>query len=176
MLQSLDSRTRALNRLPQRTGRYVLYLMQASQRARDNPALEVAIDHANGLGLPVLCVFGLFAAYPEANLRHFAFMLPGLAACKEDLEHQGIRMIVLQRSPDEAALALSPDAAIVVCDAGYLNHQRKWRARVARECGTTVLEVESDVVVPVYQVSDKQEWSAAKIGRASCRERVFVHV
>ena len=81
-----ESRLRLLNDRPPRRGRYVLYWMQASQRGVDNPALERAVERADELGLPVLAVFGLDAAYPEANLRHFAFLVEGLAAARRDLE------------------------------------------------------------------------------------------
>jgi deoxyribodipyrimidine photo-lyase len=39
---------------PIRHGRYVLYWMQQSQRAEFNPALDVAIEHANALSKPVV--------------------------------------------------------------------------------------------------------------------------
>ena len=85
-----ETRTRALNDAAIRRGRYVLYWMQASQRAVDNPALDVAVELGNSMPLPVLCVFGLAASYPDANLRHYAFMLEGLRETKESLENQGI--------------------------------------------------------------------------------------
>jgi deoxyribodipyrimidine photo-lyase len=72
-----------LSREPVRKGRCVLYWMQASQRAVENPAL---------------------------------------------------------------------DAAMIVCDCGYLRHQRRWRARVAKESPCAVVQVESDVVVPMAAV------------------------
>jgi deoxyribodipyrimidine photo-lyase len=72
-------RVRELNDAPEQPGEYVLYWMQNSQRADFNPALEVAIAEANRLGLPVLVGFGLTEDYPEANARHYAFMLEGLA-------------------------------------------------------------------------------------------------
>src|SRR5204863_564357 len=50
-------------------GRYVLYWMQQSQRARFNHALEYAAERANGLGRPLLVGFGLMDDYPEANER-----------------------------------------------------------------------------------------------------------
>ena len=43
-------RIQVLQERPIRHGRYVLYWMQQSQRAEFNPALDVAIDRANGLG------------------------------------------------------------------------------------------------------------------------------
>ena len=41
-----------------RDGRYVLYWMQQSQRARVNHALEYAVRRAEELKLPVVAVFG----------------------------------------------------------------------------------------------------------------------
>ncbi|HVP20022.1 MAG TPA: deoxyribodipyrimidine photo-lyase [Spirochaetia bacterium] len=149
--------------MSERRGRYVLYWMQASQRAVDNPALDVAVEEANSLSLPVLCVFGLTASYPEANLRHFAFMLEGLRETRQTLEGRGIQLAVVIGSPDEAARSCASEAALVVCDRGYLRHQKRWRRAVARGSGCRVLEVEGDVVVPVGLASDRREWSAATL-------------
>jgi deoxyribodipyrimidine photo-lyase len=163
MASPLAARASLLNRFPPRNGRYVLYWMQASQRASDNPALDFAIEMANERGLPVLCVFGLSPAYPEANLRHFAFMLEGLAETRADLAGLGVQLAVLRGQPDDAALRCAGDAALVVCDRGYLRHQRRWRARVARESRCALFEVESEPVVPVAAASDRAEWSAATL-------------
>jgi deoxyribodipyrimidine photo-lyase len=75
---------------PERVGDYVLYWMQQSQRAEFNPALEAAVAEANRLGLPVLVGFALTDAYPEANARHYAFMLEGLAETARALAARGI--------------------------------------------------------------------------------------
>ena len=157
------SRESLLNDMPARQGRYVLYWMQASQRAEDNPALEAAVARANALALPVLCVFGLASAYPEANLRHYAFMIEGLGETRAALEKRGVQLAVLRADPDEAALSLAEDAALVVCDCGYMPHQRAWRSRVAREARCQVVQVEADVVVPVALASQKAQWSAATL-------------
>jgi deoxyribodipyrimidine photolyase len=66
--------------------------MQASHRGPDNPALGHAAERTDALRLPLLAVFGLDAAYSEANLRHFAFLLEGLAAARRDLAGRGIRL------------------------------------------------------------------------------------
>lgn len=166
MARSADGtieRESALNRAPVRRGRYVLYWMQASQRAEENPALDAAIARASSLGLPVLVVFGLASSYPEANLRHYSFMIEGLAETRDALEAKGISLAVLRAQPDEAALALAGEAAMIVCDRGYLRHQRRWRARVAKESPCAVVQVESDVVVPIAAASNKAEWSAATL-------------
>jgi deoxyribodipyrimidine photo-lyase len=72
------SRIQILNDAHTVKGKYVLYWMQQSQRADCNHALEYAIQQANRLGQGVIVAFGLMDDYPEANLRHYTFMLEGL--------------------------------------------------------------------------------------------------
>ena len=155
------TRVHALNDRPHRDGgRYVLYWMQASQRTRFNHALEHAIGRANALRLPVTVGFGLMDDYPEANARHYAFMLQGLRDVGVGLAKRNIGFVVARGAPAEVALKLSRDAALVVCDRGYLRHQKQWRDHVADEARCEVVEVESDVVVPVEVASDKHEFAA----------------
>jgi deoxyribodipyrimidine photo-lyase len=165
------SRIKKLNDQPTRKGRYVLYWMQASVRTIDNPALLYAIQQAEELGLPVLAVFGLTDSYPEANLRHFTFLVEGLRDVEQELEKLGIRLAVLKAQPDETALRLAAEAALLVTDRGYLAHQRRWRESVARRAPCPVRQVEGDLVLPVEEVSDKSEWAAATIRRKINRIR-----
>ena len=51
-------------------------------------------------------------------------------------------------------------AALVVCDRGYLRHQKRWRAAVAAAAPCRVVQVEGDVVVPVEEASDRHEVAA----------------
>jgi len=153
-------RIRRLNRKPVRAGSYVLYWMQASQRAEHNHALELAVQHANALSQPVRVVFGLMDDYPEANRRHYRFMLEGLRDARSALAARGIRMSVVRGHPAEAALGYARAASLLVCDRGYLRHQRAWRAHVAEHAPGAVLEVESDLVVPVEVASNKAEYAA----------------
>ena len=144
-------------------GRYVLYWMQQSQRADANDALEYAVTQANKLELPLLVGFGLMDDYPEANLRHYRFMLQGLAATSIALADRGIQLAVLHGNPPEVALQLAKEAAMVVCDRGYTAHQRRWRDQVADGVGCCVVQVEADVVVPVETASDHAEFAARTI-------------
>ncbi|MDZ7379541.1 MAG: deoxyribodipyrimidine photolyase, partial [candidate division KSB1 bacterium] len=56
-------------------------------------------------------------------------------------------------------------AALVVVDCGYLGIQRGWRTYVAKRLQCPLIEVESDVIVPVDTVSHKEEYSAATLRR-----------
>lgn len=158
------ARIRPLKDAPEHPeGRYVLYWMQSSQRADFNPALEHALDLANQRNLPLLVGFGLTDDYPEANARHYAFMLEGLAEVRRRLQARGISFAIRRGDPDAVALELSREAAVVVCDAGYLRVQRLWRRRLAEALDRPLIRVEGDVVAPIAQVSKKHEYAARTI-------------
>ena len=141
-------------------GRYVLYWMQQSQRAESNPALEYAAAVANELRKPLAVGFGLTDNYPEANERHYAFMLEGLRDVAAALRARGATFVARRGDPPDVAVGLARGAALVVCDRGYLRHQKRWRADVAARARRRVVQVEGDVVVPVEAASDKQESAA----------------
>jgi deoxyribodipyrimidine photo-lyase len=148
-------------------GRFVLYWMQQAQRARANPALEEAVRLADGRGLPVVVAFGLDEHYPDANLRHFAFMLEGLAETARSLAERGIGFVLRRGCPPDVALELARSARILVCDRGYLRHQRQWRDLVAAQAPCPVVEVEGEVVVPVGVASNR-----AEIGARTLRPKI----
>ncbi len=158
-----QDRIKLLNERPPASGKYVLYWMQQSQRAEDNHALEYAIERANGLNLPVVVFFGLTASYPEAQERHYAFMLEGLRETKEALRERGIAMAVRGSDPAEGAIGMAEDAAVLVADRGYLRVQREWRERVASSVSCPVIQVESDLVVPLEAASNKEEYGAGTL-------------
>src|SRR5919106_495100 len=166
-----EERVQNLNEADVRDGNYVLYWMQSSQRAEQNHALEFAAQRANELGQRLLVVFGLTDDYPEANLRHYAFMLEGLRDAQESLKERGIKMVVRRGSPDEVALEAGEDASLIVTDRGYMRPQKRWRERVAGEAGCLVTQVEADVVVPVELASGKQEHAARTL-----RPRIGEHL
>ena len=157
-----------LNDEPEQRGDYVLYWMQQSQRAAFNPALEYAVAAANRLALPVVVGFGLTDGYPEANARHYTFMLEGIAETAAAIDRRGLRFVIRHGAPDDVAIGLAQRAALVVCDRGYLRLQTTWRNRVAAEAGRRVVQVEADVVVPIDAASRRHE-----IGARTLRPKVL---
>jgi deoxyribodipyrimidine photo-lyase len=155
-----EERVKQLNEKEIVEGDYVLYWMQEAQRAEYNHALEYAVQRANELGQPLLVIFGLMADYPEANLRHYAFLLEGLQDVKEGLKERNIKFVVRRGSPDEVALDAGKNASLIVCDMSYLSLQKEWREKVAEGADCLVVQVETEVVVPVELASDKQEHAA----------------
>ncbi len=154
-------RVRLLNRAEPRAGRYVLYWMQASQRTEYNHALEYSIIRASRTNQSVIVFFGITDDFPEENLRHYSFMLEGLAEVQSSLQRRGIKMVVRQKSPEKGVLELAKEASLVVVDRGYLKVQRDWRNYAAEHLNCPLIQVETDVIIPVEEASPKEEYSAA---------------
>jgi len=144
-------------------GRYVLYWMQQAQRTRCNHALEWAAGAAAACGLPLRVAFALTDGFPEANARHYAFMLEGLRDVADALRERGIAFTVRRGDPPDVIAELAAPAALLVGDVGYLRIQRQWREAVAARIRCPFTAVETDVVVPVSLVSDKEEYAARTI-------------
>jgi len=164
-------RVTRLNDAEPRAGRFVLYWMQQSQRAACNHALEHAVREADRLRLPVLAAFALTARFPEAQERHYAFMLEGLRETRNALLRRGIDLAVTAGAPPRAVPALARDAALLVTDVGYLRVQREWRAAVAARVRCPAVAVESDAVVPVGLASEHEEYAARTI-----RPKIHAHL
>ena len=156
-------RIKALNKKEVKKGVYVLYWMQTSQRAEYNHALEYAILKANELHQPVIVFLGITDHFPEGNERHYHFMLEGLKEVKQSLEKRGIQMVILHKSPEMGTVPLAKKASLVIVDRGYLRIQRQWRNDAADQMECPLIQVESDVIVPVEETSPKEEYAAATI-------------
>ena len=156
-------RVKHLNDKPYCDGKLVIYWMQASQREEYNHALEYAIDLANELKMTLVVLFVVTGNFPEANLRHYSFMLEGLLEVKAALAKRGINLIVKTGIPETEVAKFANQAAVVVTDRGYTRIQRLWRRAAAGRLNCRFTEVESDIVVPVETASDKEEYSAATI-------------
>jgi deoxyribodipyrimidine photo-lyase len=164
-------RIQPLNDQPLQDGDFVLYWMQASQREAYNHALEYAIAQANEQKLPVVAVFGITDRFPEANARHYTFMIDGLQEVQQSLKQRGVQFVVQHQSPELAAVRMARRASMIVTDRGYLRIQKAWRHRVAEKASCRVVQVESDVVVPVEVASDKEAYAAS-----SLRPRINAHL
>ncbi len=158
-------RVKFLNQEKIVSGDYLVYWMQASQRTHYNHALEYTLHRANKLEQPLIVYFGLTSDYPEANLRHYTFMLEGLQEVKKSLDKMNIELVVLNQSPELGAVEIAENASLMVTDRGYLNIERIWREYVAQKVKCPLIQVETDVVVPIETASLKEEYAAATIRR-----------
>ena len=155
--------TRRNSRPPDPEGRVVLYWMQRAQRGFDNPALDAAIDAANELRKPVVVFLGIVPFYPNANERHYAFLLDALAETARAIEKRGATF-VFRPYPEHDVLAFAREvrAALVVCDENPLREPERWRRLVAKRLHVPLVTVDADVVVPT-SLFPKEEWAARTI-------------
>src|SRR6185312_1365615 len=134
---------------PAPNGKCVVYWMQRAQRGRDNHALDVAVDVAKALGLPLVVYFAGMAKFPHANLRHYAFLNRGLVDVEEDLAERGIAF-VLRNAPNESHEKLLHDvrAAFLIGDENPMRGPERWRSELATKIAIPFWTVDADVVVP----------------------------
>lgn len=134
---------------PRGGGKCVVYWMQRAMRIQDNPALDVAIEAANVLALPVVVFFSVIPNYPHANLRHYHFLAQGLRDVAEDAAERGVGF-VLRRHPDNSLEAFIEEvqAALVVGDENPCREPERWRQVLAKRLKVPFWTVDADVVVP----------------------------
>lgn len=152
-------------------GAYILYWMQQDQRSECNHALEYAIQTANEHKKPLAVFFGLTDSYPGANLRHYTFMLRGLVETANTLKKRKIAFVIQRVSPEKGVIEMARDAAVLITDRGNTHIQTLWRDTVARKVKCPVIQVESNVVVPLETASEKENYSAGTL-----RPRIHRHL
>ncbi|MFP4051421.1 MAG: deoxyribodipyrimidine photo-lyase [Thermoplasmata archaeon] len=158
-----NERIQSLNDNGTSEGDFVFYWMQQSQRTEYNHALEYAVEKANELDKPLIVFFGLNDDFPDANERHYHFMLEGLEEVNQSLKDRNIGFLVRHVSPEEGVVKLYDKASMIVTDRGYLDIQKEWRGHAAENVDCPLVQVESDVVVPVETVSEKEEYATRTI-------------
>ena len=151
-LARLASQPRVLVRrdgAPRPGARCVVYWMQRAVRIEGNPALDVAIEAANLLGLPVAVYFGVIPNYPSANLRHYRFLQQGLCDAAEDAAELGVGFVV-RRAPEASLEAFLEEvgAALLVGDENPCREPERWRQALTRRLRIPYWTVDADVVVP----------------------------
>lgn len=160
--------TRARTLKPRTTAtpaaRSVLYWMSRDQRAHDNWALLHAQQLACAEQLPLHVVFCLQPNFLGATIRHFGFMLKGLAELEPELGAHKIQFHLLRGDPAHVlpSFAAEHGAHTIVCDFSPLRIGRKWKEDVAGALPacTALVQVDAHNVVPVWHASNKQEVGA----------------
>ena len=79
-------------------------------------------------------------------------------------------MVLLRKNPAKGAIELSKNAVLTITDMGYLKIQRECREKVASTIKCPLIQVETNVIVPVKTASPKEEYSAGTIRTKIQRE------
>ncbi|HEX6806161.1 MAG TPA: deoxyribodipyrimidine photo-lyase [Terriglobales bacterium] len=148
---------------PDPDGKCVVYWMQRAQRGRDNPALNVAVEAANHLRLPLVVFFAPVPFYPGSNQRHYKFLADGIPDIAEDLERRRIGFI-LRPYPDHNLLKFCQQvqAAMIVGDENPLRQPASWRRKVAKTVPVPLWTVDADVIVP-SSLLEREQFAARTI-------------
>ena len=145
---------------PDPEGRCVVYWMQRSQRGIDNPALDVAVEVANVLQKPIVVFFAPVPLYPNANIRHYRFLVEGIPDIAEALAKRDVGF-VLRRYPDHHLLKFCSEVhpAIVIGDENPMREPELWRRKVTKLLNIPFWTVDSDVIVPSHLL-EKEQYAA----------------
>ncbi len=144
-------------------GHYVLYWMQQAQRTVNNHALSYAIECANNLKCPLVVLFVVSRDYPNANRRHYKFMLEGLKNIRPKLKALGCYFHMEIGRAEEIVFNISKNARQTIFDKGYLKHERDIRAILAQNIQHQVAMIDTNCVVPVSLAYPKEAYAAYAI-------------
>ena len=115
--------------------------MQRAMRIVDNPALDVAIEAGNLLGLPVVVYFQVIPNYPNANLRHYHFLAQGCGmwprmrrSAAWALWCGGIRKNSLEAFLEEV------QAALLIGDENPCREPERWRQGAGQAAQIALLD------------------------------------
>ncbi|KAF0091866.1 MAG: deoxyribodipyrimidine photo-lyase [Fusobacteria bacterium] len=142
---------------------YVLYWMVNAQRCEFNHGIEYAIYMSNKLSKPLVVFFGAEVEYQYK--RHRDFMFEGLRDVAEGLRNRGIRFVVSDCSGEAGVNKLSSSAVMIITDKPYIREEVAARDNILEQVSCSFVEVESNVLVPVEVVSNKEEYAASTIRR-----------
>ena len=154
--------------LPDPGGKCVVYWMQRAQRGRDNHAVDLAVQVANALELPLVVYFAGIANFPSANLRHYSFLNRGLVDVQEDLAERNISF-VLRNAPNESHERFLADvgAAFLIGDENPMRVPERWRRELGTKLTIPFWTVDADVVVPSKLIE------RAQYGAYTIRPRLY---
>ena len=131
-MMPLEARARPLTTAPESPGP-VVYWMSRDQRTRDNWALLFAQALALRRRAPLCVAFCLAPSFPGAALRHYDFLLRGLAETAAALAARRIGFALLEGEParELPAFLERVGAGALVGDFDPLRVKRAWQREVA---------------------------------------------
>lgn len=151
----------------------VIYWMSRDQRFQDNWALLHALNEAISRNAPLAVVFCLDTTYPDANRRHFAFMIDGLRHLKQSFADAGIPFNILHGNPVQRIPAFLHETgcSLLVTDFDPVRIKRQWKQAVLTAYPCSWHDVDTHNIVPVTTASDHQEYMARTI-----RPKLWRHI
>ncbi len=141
-------------------GEFVLYWMRTAIRTDENPALNVAIEYANRLELPILVYQGLSERYPYASDRHHTFILQGARDVQRAFGDKKIAYLLHVERPGYRGphlRTLAQRAAVVITEDMPTEPLRSWTVALSRVLTCSIFAVDTACVVPMQLVGKSYE-------------------
>lgn len=161
----LDRRVQKLNAGESSSGKCVLYVMSRDQRVQNNYALVFAQSIAIRHKVPLAVVFCLKPDIPNRSREQYVWMIEGLKEVEERLNNLNVPFMMLIGDPNETltGMMFHTDPVAVVFDMNPLWGPRKLQEKIAMRSKIPVYSVDAHNVVPIWEVSQKQEYAARTI-------------
>jgi len=158
-----ESRIEKINEVDLKTGNYVAYWMQSAQRFNYNHAFNYAVSRANQLNQPLLIFFLIDKNYPEAEYGHFEFMFSGLKELKKEAEKKNLNFYIFEKNGSEIFNEIVENASLLISEKVYLKNLRNWKEKAAEQLNIPFYLVETNLICPIEEVSEKEEYAAYTI-------------
>lgn len=148
-------------------GDAVIYVMSRDQRVRDNHALLAAQADALKRNVPLVVLFNLYPKSGYRSREHYEFMLAGLKNVAKDLEAKNITFVMRSGGAKQSTLDLAEevDASSIYFDFNPLKPSQKLAKDVSGSFSGASYVVDTNNIIPVWVVSDRQEFAAHTIRR-----------
>lgn len=164
-MKVLGKRVRRLNNAELKTSGNVVYWMSRDQRVQDNWALFYAQQKAGEINKSVEVVFCLKPDIFNSHARNYVFMLEGLKQVASELTQLNIKFSLLLGEPDTEIYGYlrANHSSMLVSDFSPVKIKRDWNNSLIQKLDIPYFEVDTHNIIPVWVVSDKQEFAAYTI-------------
>lgn len=169
-----NNRLLALNNaIADTTSECVLYVMSRDQRVADNHALLLAQQDAIRRKLPLLVVFNLLPRTGYRIKQQYDFMLDGLEEVTKQLKvhNIGFDLLIGDAKKNVIDYASGKKAGAIYFDLSPLRGVRLMQKAVASEVEIPTFVVDTHNIIPLWVLSDKEEFAAHTI-----RNKVHKHL
>ena len=148
------SRIFEFNNKPIKSGK-IIYLCEREIRAKDNFALQFALQKSKKLNLPLKII------HPKSNYEYNLkqkFIDSQIAQAEKQFKQIGLDFEVIEKTPDEIIKNLNP--ALIILDFNPI-----LKRKYLKNADFKIYEIDGHNIISTRFVSDKQEYSATTLRR-----------
>ena len=142
------------NNKPIKSGK-IIYMCEREIRAKDNFALQFALQKSKKLNLPLKII------HPKSNYEYNLkqkFIDSQIAQAEKQFKQIGLDFEVIEKTPDEIIKNLNP--ALIILDFNPI-----LKRKYLKNADFKIYEIDGHNIIPTRFVSDKQEYSATTLRR-----------